>query len=165
MLISTDRILTTHVGSLPRNEALADLLWIAGGGPLLAQRAAEEGWLATVAEIARHMTAVAQGRLHATQAAQATEPVGLLRLTDFMSLICHALLVRRAGGPSGRSPGGADLNALADGLHSKVIAEFVAEALTLKAQALQSATLRQTDLVDALWLAWMKGTRTHKRRA
>lgn len=26
MLISTDRILTTHVGSLPRNEALADLL-------------------------------------------------------------------------------------------------------------------------------------------
>ncbi len=26
MLSSTDRILTTHVGSLPRNEALADLL-------------------------------------------------------------------------------------------------------------------------------------------
>jgi DNA polymerase-3 subunit delta' len=147
------------------SQDLKDLLWVAGGGPLLARHAAEEGWLATVAEIVRHMAAVAQGRMHATQAAQATEPVGLLRLADFMILVCHALLAAAAEGRATHCPGGADLNALADGLNSKVVADFLTEVLTLKAQALQSATLRQTDLVDALWLAWMKGTRTHKRRA
>ena len=146
-------------------EELKDLLWVAGGGPLRARRAAEEGWLGTVAELVRHMAAVAQGRMHATQATQATESLGISRLADFMGLVGHALLAGAAEGYAKRFPGGADLKALADGLHSRVVADFLAEALALKAQALQSATLRQTDLVDALWLAWMKGTRTHKRRA
>ena len=146
-------------------ETLADLLWIAGGGPLLARRAAEEGWLSLLSDISRQMTAVAQGRTHATQAAQATESVGVVRLADFMQWVCHGLLAQAAEGGGGRIPGGADLNALADGLHSKVVADFMVELLALKAQALLSATLRQTDLVDALWLAWMKGTRTQKRRA
>lgn len=146
-------------------DTLQDLLWIAGGGPLLARQAAEEGWLTIVGDVVRHMTAVAQGRMHATQAAQSTEAVGLVRLVDFMELVCHALLAHAADAGQARLPGGVDLNALADGLHSKVVADFAAEALALKGQALQSATLRQTDLVDALWLAWMKGTRTHKRRA
>jgi len=54
---STDRILTTHVGSLPRSQAVTDVLFAREAGTVADPRAAGETIAAAVAEVVRRQVA------------------------------------------------------------------------------------------------------------
>ena len=57
MKASTDRILTTHVGSLPRSQAVTDVLFAREAGTVADPRAAGETIAAAVAEVVRRQVA------------------------------------------------------------------------------------------------------------
>jgi 5-methyltetrahydropteroyltriglutamate--homocysteine methyltransferase len=58
MRVSTDRILTTHVGSLPRSQAVTDVLFARERGDTLDARTAAAVITAAVAEVVRRQVAI-----------------------------------------------------------------------------------------------------------
>lgn len=144
-------------------EEAATLFMLGGRTPLGALAAHREGWLALLRKLGPQMIGVGRGRIHACQAAQALADAPVAPLADLMLRVAHGM----ATGELGFMPRAeaSDLLALRDGLHSTDLFDFLSEATEIKRLATSAATLRQADLSEAIWLAWMKSTRTRRRRA
>jgi len=77
MQLSTDHILTTHAGSLPRPDDVAQMLYAIIDGKPVDQTALDERVRTAIAEVvARH------ARLHRRDQRRRTRKVGFLELCD-----------------------------------------------------------------------------------
>ncbi|MGD9603708.1 MAG: DNA polymerase III subunit delta' [Gammaproteobacteria bacterium] len=137
--------------------AVRDALALAHHAPLAALAALQAGDSQVAVRVAELMRAVAQGRVHAVQAAQQTAEIPAVRLTDLMLGIAHRHWLEGHGFEV--TPAGPCLNGLANPLHSRHVGEFAGAALDIKRQAQSSANFRQGDLADLLWQAWMQAAR------
>ena len=128
--------------------------------------------LELAAKVETHMLGVASGRVHAVQAAQAMGDVLPARLADLMLDNAHQLNLQLHNAVTSAGEGALDqpyssagLNSLINQLNSRQVFEFITCALEVKAMSGPTANFRQGDLLDLLWQAWMKATRTHHRHA
>lgn len=143
--------------------AIEALFLLGGRAPLAALAAHEQGLPALLGKLVPQMSGVARGRIHAVQAAQALGEAPIATVVDLMQRVVHGLVTGEVGFlPAGEA---ADLLALRDVLNSASLFGFLAEAVEVKRLATAAATLRQADLSETLWLAWMRATRTRRRRA
>ncbi len=139
--------------------------------PLATLAALAAGELALAARVETQMIGVASGRTHAVQAAQAIGEVLPVRLADLMLDSAHQLnlqLLTATHSPANfefeRPSNQAGLNSLINQLNSRQIFEFVTSALEVKAMSGPTANFRPADMIDLLWQAWMKATRTSHRQ-
>jgi DNA polymerase III subunit delta' len=139
--------------------------------PLATLAALAAGELELAAKVETHMIGVASGRMHAVQAAQAIGEVPPARLADLMLDNAHQLNLQLlnavhspADGESERLHNQAGLISLINQLNSRQIFEFVTSALEVKAMSGPTANFRPADMIDLLWQAWMKATRTSHRQ-
>lgn len=155
--------LRAQVPDMPE-EAL-QLAWRMGGrAPLTTAKVLASDAVARATEVRREMQAVAQGRVHAVQAAERTHDIPAERLADLMLVAAHDLVLRMigaiaqdAGAPMALTP------ADAGGRLPRHLAGFAATALEVKALAAPTANFRQADLGDLLWQAWMRATRPSRQ--
>ncbi|MBM4228104.1 MAG: DNA polymerase III subunit delta' [Gammaproteobacteria bacterium] len=144
-------------------ETLQTLFLLGGRAPLGALAAQEAGLPALLDKLVPQMVGVARGRIHAVQAAQSLADAPVSTVVDLMQRLVHGVAAGEAAFLS--QSGAADLLALRDVLHSQPLFGFQADMMEVKRLATSAATLRQADLSETLWLAWMKATRTRRRRA
>ncbi len=144
-------------------EAVEALFLLGGRAPLAALTAQEQGLPALLAKLVPQMAGVARGRIHAVQAVQILGEAQIVAVVDLMQRVVHGLVTGEADFIPEREA--ADLLALRDVLDSSSLFGFLADAVEVKRLATAAATLRQADLSEMLWLAWMKATRTRRRRA
>lgn len=144
-------------------ETVEALFLLGGRAPLGALAAREAGLPALLGKLVPQLVGVARGRIHAVQAAESLGEASVPAVADLMQRLVHGIITGEAGfAPRAEV---ADLLALRDVLHSKALFGFLAEVMEVKRLATSAATLRQADLGETLWLAWMKATRTRRRRA
>ncbi len=136
-------------------------LTLARHAPLAARAALAEGDLALARRLETQLVGVASGRVHAVQAAEACADIAPAKLADLMLALTHRATLRALGlEVEGEEEAAGGLNSLPNPIHSRQFCEFAVSALDIKRQAVPTANFRQGDLVDLLWQAWMKATRT-----
>ncbi len=145
--------------------------------PLATLPALAAGDLELASKVQTQMLAVAAGRMHAVQAAQAVGEVAPSRLADLMLGNAYRMVLHMSGVTAAASacewedrsgePGHAGhsgVNSPINPLNSRQVFEFVTAALEVKAMAVPSANFRPGDMIDMLWQAWMKATRVMSRK-
>jgi len=128
------------------------------GAPLAALMVLDSGFVARLESVYGDMLAVASGRVHAIQAAQKTADIAVDDLADTMMSVVRSAMCGAVDNPLD-TPAGLSLQRAINELNSKPITEFMSRAESVKALALGGANPRPNDLVDQLWLGWMRCTR------
>lgn len=143
------------------------LLALAHGAPLAAQDAARNQTLALATKVAEQMTAVGSGRIHAVQAAQSFTGVPVFGVVDLMLGFAHALTLARLG-LDASAPDAAlvasGLIRLANHLNSQQLNAFTTAAFEVKLLCQATANFRENDLLDQVWQAWMRATRSERTK-